>query len=192
MSFISKCWFSRPRLQLGSEATRDEYKGFSKIIIQVQCLREKNAAVKSSGFLLLSTFCYLVFLIFQVKRPHDFYADELSAFQFKVTVWAISLHFFQLQYVHSACVNVHQQNTKGTKASNLYNGLEWDGRFHLMDEHTKRLKIFTTQKHMVCQHPTPLSSKYTEGKQNPFRYGQCPVNMQLLGKFIHVAYLLYQ
>lgn len=72
-------------------------------------------------------------------------------------VWAISFHYFQLQYVHSAQVNASQQNTKGTKASNLYNGLEWDDSFHLMDEHTKQLKI-TTQKHTVCQHHMPLSN----------------------------------
>lgn len=119
---------------------------------------------------MLFTSYHSVFLFFQVKRSHNFYADELPAFQFKVMVWAISLHYFQLQYTHSACVNAYQQNTKGTKASNLYNGLEWDGCLLLTDEHNKRLKNFITQKHTVCQHHMPLSSKHTEEKQNPFHY----------------------
>ena len=172
MLSILKCWFFQTKAPLRFWSHYRWKQGFSKIImIQVECLRGKNPALKSSGFLLLFTSYHSLFLFFQVKRSHNFFADELSAFQFKVMVWAISLHYFQLQYVHSACVNAYQQNTKGTKASNLYNRLEWDGRFLLMDEHAKRLKIFITQKHTVCQHHMPLSSKYTEEKQNPFHYG---------------------
>lgn len=64
------------------------------------------AALKFIG-LLLFKFWYSLFLIFQVKDSHDFYADELSAFQFKVTAWAISLHYFQLKYVHRVHVNAY-------------------------------------------------------------------------------------
>lgn len=49
MLSISKCWCSRHKFQLGTEATRDEYKGFKKIIIRIAY--EGKNALKCSGFL---------------------------------------------------------------------------------------------------------------------------------------------
>lgn len=112
-----------------------------------------------------------MFLTFQVKESHDFYeADELSAFQFKVMMWAISLHYFQLQYVLSVHVNAYQQNMKRTKPSNLYNGFEWDGSFHIMDEHTKWLKITLEHRDTQYVNITCTLKQIYWREANPFHY----------------------
>lgn len=155
----------------------------------MQCLRT-NTALNCSRFLLFK-FLYSLFLIFQVKESYDFYANELSAFQFKVMVWAISLHYSQLQYVHSVHANAYQQNIEKTKASNLYNGLEWDGSCHLMDQQTKWFKTLIEHRNIqyvniTCHRHVLKRSKIL------FIMQRVSYQHELLGKLIHIAYLLYQ
>ena len=105
-------------------------------------------------------------------------------------MWAISLHYFQLQYVHSVHVNAYQQNMKRTKPANLYNGFEWDSSFHIMEEHTMWLKKFwnTEAYGMSTSHGTLKQIHWRDAKSFSL-HKECLVNMQLLANpfMLHIC-----